>query len=222
MTHDAMTLKSAGPEKVKAALTKAGQSYDDPDFLESAKKFRQLVEMGAFYKGATGLSNDEASALFYSGKVAMYTTGSWMAGSIQTDAENPSDFDVVPFPLLGSNAKATDFMGGAVDSIMVSASTKYPDIAGKAAFELTRSISKYAYLDGAGLAVWKKDYDDSSVNPMTKKLADFAANATSFTLWFDTTMEAEDAGEYLTLLQELYVGEITPEEFVSSMKKNLE
>lgn len=35
-------------------------------------------------------------------------------------------------------------------------------------------------------------------------------------------MEAEDAGEYLTLLQELYVGEITPEEFVSSMKKNLE
>ncbi len=222
MTHDAMTLKSAGPEKVKSALTKAGQSYDDPDFLESAKKFKQLVEMGAFYKGATGLTNDEASALFYSGKVAMYTTGSWMAGSIQTDAANPSDFDVVPFPLLGANAKATDFMGGAVDSIMVSASTKNPDLAGKAAFELTRSISKYSYLDGAGLAVWKKDYDDSDVNPLTKKLADFAANATSFTLWFDTTMEAEDAGEYLTLLQEMYVGKITPEGFVSSMKKNLE
>ncbi len=222
MTHDAMTLKSAGPEKVKSALTKAGQSYDDPDFLASAKKFKQLVEMGAFYKGATGLSNDEASALFYSGKVAMYTTGSWMAGSIQTDAENPDDFDVTPFPVLGSNAKATDFMGGAVDSIMVSASTKNPDLAGKAAFELTRSISKYSYLDGAGLAVWKKDYNDSEVNSLTKKLADFAANATSFTLWFDTTMEAEDAGEYLALLQEMYVGNITPEDFVKSMKKNLE
>ncbi|MFZ5989218.1 MAG: extracellular solute-binding protein [Bacillota bacterium] len=222
MTHDALTLKSAGPKKVKEALKKEGQSYDDPDFLESAKKFRQLVEMGAFHKGATGLSNDEASALFYSGKVAMYTTGSWMAGSIQTDPENPADFDVVPFPVVGSNAKATDFMGGAVDTIMVSASTKNPDLAGKAAFELTRSISKYSYLDGAGLAVWKKDYDDSKVNPITKKLADYAANATSFTLWFDTMMEAEDAGEYLTLLQEMYVGNITPEDFVKSMKKNLE
>ncbi len=221
MTHDAMTLKSAGPEKVKSALKKAGQSYDDPDFLASAKKFKQLADMGAFYKGATGLSNDEASALFYNGTVAMYTTGSWMAGSIQKDAKNPEDFDVVPFPVLGSNAKDTDFMGGAVDTIMVNASTKDQDIAGKAAFELTRSISKYSYLDGAGLAVWKKDYDDSKVNPLTRKLAGYASGASSFTLWFDTMMEAEDAGEYLTLLQEMYVGNITPEQFVKSMADQL-
>lgn len=221
MTHDALTLKAAGAKKVKAALTKDDQSYDDQDFLASAKKFRQLVDMGAFYEGATGLSNDEASAMFYNGTVAMFTTGSWMAGSIQKDAENPEDFDVVPFPVVGDNAKATDFMGGAVDTIMVSKSTKNPDIAAKAAFELTRSISKYSYLDGAGLAVWKKDYDDSSVNPTTKKLADYVEKATSFTLWFDTLMESEDAGEYLALLQKLYVGNISPEDFVKSMAENL-
>lgn len=223
MSHDAFTLKSAGPKKVKSVLTKQGGSYNDPDFIESAKKIKQLVDMGAYMKGATGLTNDEASAQFYNGTVPMYITGTWMAGSIQTDAENPEDFDVIPVPVINSaNAKITDFMGGASDTLMVAASTKYPDIAGNAVFELTRSISKYAYLDGAGIAAWEVDYDDSAVNPLTKKAASYAKGASSFTLWFDTLMTAEDAGEYLALLQELYVGNITPEEFAESMANQLE
>lgn len=179
--------------------------------------------MGAFSNSAIGLSNDEASADFYAGKAAMYITGSWMAGSIQTDAENPDDFGVTPIPVLnGTNAKITDFMGGAADTLMASASSKNPDLAAEAVFELTKSISKYAYLDGAGIPAWKIDYDDSSVNPLTKEVAEYASNATSFTLWFDTLMEAEDAGEYLALLQELYVGNLTPKQFVEAMAEQLE
>jgi len=60
------------------------------------------------------------------------------------------------------------------------------------------------------------------VNPLTQKVAEYAKNATSFTLWFDTLMDAEDAGEYLSLLQELYVKNITPEEFAELMAEQLE
>ncbi|MGB8453374.1 MAG: extracellular solute-binding protein [Anaerocolumna sp.] len=223
MAHDALTLKSAGPTKTADAVTKNGVSYKDPDFLASAAKIKELVDMGAFLDGATGLSNDEASADFFNGTVPMYITGSWMGGSILTDAANPADFDVAPIPVINSsNAKITDFMGGAADTIMVNQSTKYPDEAGNAVFELTRSISKYAYLDGSGIAAWKVDYDDSSVNPITKKVAEYASGATSFTLWFDTLMDANDAGEYLALLQELYVGNLSPEEFVKAMSDQLE
>lgn len=223
MTHDALTLKSAGPDKTAKAITKNGASYNDPDFLASAQKIKELVDMGAFIEGATGLSNDEASANFYNGTVPMYITGSWMGGSILTDAENPDDFDVAPIPVINSaNAKITDFMGGAADTIMASNATEYPDVAGNAVFELTRSISKYAYLDGAGVAAWQVDYDDSAVNPITKKVAEYATGATSFTLWFDTLMDANDAGEYLALLQELYIGNLTPEEFVEAMATQLE
>jgi len=35
-------------------------------------------------------------------------------------------------------------------------------------------------------------------------------------------MEAEDAGEYLALLQELYVGNLSPEEFTQAMAEQLE
>jgi raffinose/stachyose/melibiose transport system substrate-binding protein len=223
MLHDGLTLKSAGPDKVYNALKKNGVSYSDPDFLASAQKIQELVNSGAFIDGATGLSNDEASAEFYKGNAAMYFTGSWMGGSIMTDAPNPDDFSVAPIPVINSsNAKITDFMGGGSDSLMVAASTKNPDLAAQLAFEITKGVSKYGYLSGAGVPAWKVDYDDSSVPKLTQQVAAYANGATSFTLWFDTLMESEDAGEYLALLQELYIGSITPEEFQKAMADQLE
>ncbi|TYQ14827.1 UNVERIFIED_CONTAM: raffinose/stachyose/melibiose transport system substrate-binding protein [Acetivibrio alkalicellulosi] len=221
MTHDNLTLKSAGPEKVQSALRAEGQSYNAPEFIESAAKFQKLVEIGAFIEGAAGLTNDEASAEFYAGNTAMFVTGSWMAGSIQTDPENPDDFDAVPYPVVGNNAALTDFMGGPVDSFMVSQSTNHPELAAKLAFELARGISKYGYLAGAGLPVWEVDYDDNDVNPLTRRLASFTESATSFTLWFDTFMEAEQATTYLTLLEQLYFRQITPEQFAQGMDEQL-
>lgn len=223
MLHDGLTLKSAGPQKVTDALKNKGVSYTDPDFLVSAQKIKELGDMGAFIEGATGLTNDEASAQFYAGKAGMYFTGSWMGGSIMTDAANPADFGVAPIPVInGSNAKITDFMGGGSDSLMVAASTENPDLAAAAAFEITKGVSKYGFLSGAGVPAWKVDYDASTVPTLTKQVADYANGATSFTLWFDTLMDSEDAGEYIALLQELYIGNITPEEFQQAMAEQLE
>lgn len=222
MCHDALTLKSVGPVALKNVLTKVSGSYDSADFLNADTKFMELVNMGAFIEGATGLSNDEASALFYSGKVPMYITGSWMGGSIMTDAANPGDFDVAPIPVLNSStAKITDFMGGAADTLMVAESSPNKEAAAAAVFELSKSISMYAYLSGSGIPAWKVDYDESSVNAITAKEAKLAAGATSFTLWFDTLMEADDAGEYLANLQELYVGNMTPADFDKAMADQL-
>jgi len=223
MCHDALTLKSVGPTALKDVLTKAGGSYNSADFLNADTKFMELVDMGAFIEGATGLSNDEASAMFYDGTVPMYITGSWMGGSIMTDAANPTDFDVAPIPVLNSaTAKITDFMGGAADTLMVAESSPNKEAAAQAVFELSKSISMYAYLSGSGIPAWKVDYDDSTVNAITAKEAELAGNATSFTLWFDTLMEADDAGEYLANLQELYVGNMTPQEFDEAMAAQLE
>ncbi|MDD6826957.1 MAG: extracellular solute-binding protein [Oscillospiraceae bacterium] len=223
MLHDGLTLKSVGPEKLQKTLLKQGGSYSDPDFLLSAQKIKELVDINAFIDGAAALSNDEASAEFYNGKAAMYFTGSWMGASIMTDAKNPDDFSVAPIPVVNSaNAKITDFMGGGADSLMVAASTKNADLSAELAFELTKGISKYGYLSGAGIPAWKVNYDDSVVPPLTKKVAEYANNATSFTLWFDTLLSSEDANEYLPLLQKLYLGSLSPEDFQKEMAAQLE
>jgi len=223
MLHDGLTLKSVGPEKLQKTLLKQGGSYSDKDFLVSAEKIKELSDIGAFINGAAGLSNDEASAEFYQGRAAMYFTGSWMGGSIMTDCDDPTDFSVAPIPVVNSaNAKITDFMGGGADSLMVAASTKDADLSAEFAFEVTRGISKYAYLSGAGIPAWKVNYDDSQVPALTKKVAEYANGASSFTLWFDTLLESEDANEYLALLQKLYLGSISPEEFQTEMAAQLE
>ena len=104
MTHDNLVLKSAGPEKVAAALTKSGQTYNDPDFIAASAKLRELIDMGAYSEGSAGLSNDEASAMFYNGDVAC-SLQKLDGSSLQTDPENPEDFDVFPFPAVAAMEK---------------------------------------------------------------------------------------------------------------------
>lgn len=223
MAHDALTLKSAGASAVKSVLTKDGTvSYNSAAFVDASQKWVDLVKMGAYSDSAIGLTNDEACATFYAGQVPMYIMGSWMPGSILTDAPDPENFSAVPVPLINSgNAALTDFMGGPSDSLMVAASTKYPDIAAEAMFEISRGVSHYGYLGGSGLPAWQIDYDDSTVNPITREVAAYVADATSFTLWFDTLLAAEDANVYLDNLQQMYLGDLTPQKFVENMAAQL-
>lgn len=221
MLHDALALKSAGHDAVQDVLTKEGQRYNDADFLIAAEKLQALIEMQAFSEVAAELSNDEIQTTFIEGNAGMYIMGSWTGGVISTDATNPEEFDVVPVPVLGENAGATDFMGGAVDTLMVSATTKNKDLTANAAFEIARNVSKYAFLEGAGIAAWTTQYDTSSVNELSTKIADYTKNATSFTLWFDTLMEPSDAANYLMFLQELYIQNIDAATFVEEMDTQL-
>lgn len=224
MVHDQLTLKTAGPAAVKSALTKDGTlSYDSQDFLIASSHFAELVNMGAFSKDAIMLTNDEATQIFYDGKAPMYITGSWMVSDFYLKSQIPGNFDCVPVPVVnGANAAATDFMGGPSDSLMVSASTKYPEEAATAMFEISKNISKYAYLSGSGIAAWNVDYDAVAVKPLTQKIAGLVQNATSLTLWFDTLMQAEDSGVYLDSLQQLYLSDITPQQFVEAVAAQLE
>lgn len=223
MIHDQLTLKTAGAAAVKSVLTKDGtRSYDSPDFLTASSHFAELVNMGAFSKDAVMLTNDEATQTFYDGKVPMYITGSWMVSDFYLKSDMPDDFDCVPVPVVNNvNAAASDFMGGPSDSLMVSASTKYPEEAATAMFELSKNISKYAYLSGSGVAAWNVDYDAGAVKPLTRKIAGLVHNATSLTLWFDTLMQSENAGVYLDNLQQLYLGNITPQQFTEVMAAQL-
>ncbi|MDR1018119.1 MAG: extracellular solute-binding protein [Lachnospiraceae bacterium] len=224
MLHDGLTLKSAGPTKLQNALLKKdGQSYNDPDMLQSAKDVVELKKAGAFEDGATGLSNDEAVQPFLDGKAAMFFTGSWLGGDVNNKSYNKDDFGVAPIPVVNDkNATLGDFMGGASDTLMVAKSSKNKEVACEAAFEIAKNISKNAYLEGVAIPAWKIDYDDSKVAGMTKEIAGYTTKAHSFTLWFDTLLQAEDANKYLELLEQLYTGGITPEQYVKAMADQLD
>ena len=135
--------------------------------------------------------------------------------------ENVEDFDIAPFPVVNDNAAATDIVGGASESLMVSSDTEYPDQAGYAAFELSKKIATIGYADGAGTSPWLSTPQRDDLTELQKKKEDMVKSATSTVLWWNTVMQGDDATEYLSLLEQLFIGDITPEEYVAGMDAQL-
>ena len=221
MFNDALTLKCVGPEMLDKAFTGSGTGYEDAGFTDAAEKLSELFKMGAFDKNAAALSNDEAVSEFLAGTVPMYVTGAWLDGSIQSGAENPDDFSFMPFPACSDQAVLEDSMGGAQDMLMVNPKTKDADLAANAAFEIAKSLSKYGYQDGAGLAAWKVDYEVEGQSPISERMAECVNEANSLTVWSGTLMSAEDYTDYQSALQEFFVGNIDSKKFVETMNKML-
>ena len=220
MYFDVMALRAAGPEKIVKTLTKEG-SFKDPEFLNAANRFKELIDAGAFSKGAAGISNDEAEVPFYDGKIPMMFKGSWAAGKADAkDSKVAGKIGVVSFPAIpDGKGNAKQFTGGAVDAVMVSANTKNKDEAVKFQMYFAENFAKESYLSGAAMPAWKADDVDKSKLPATLvKVVDLTKDAEGFTIWWDTLLAGKDTETYLNALQELFMGAKTPQQFVDSLQ----
>lgn len=220
MYFDVMALRVAGPEKIVKTLTKQG-SFKDPEFLNAAKRFKELVDAGAFSKGAAGISNDEAEVPFYDGKVPMMFKGSWAAGKADAkDSKVAGKIKVISFPAIPDGVgNAKQFTGGAVDAVMVSANTKNKDEAVKFQMYFSENFAKESYLAGAAMPAWKSEGVDEKKLPATLvEVVKLTKDAEGFTIWWDTLLAGKDTETYLNALQELFLGTKTPEQFVDSLQ----
>jgi len=220
MYFDVMALRAAGPEKIVQTLSKKG-SFKDTEFLNAAKRFKELIDAGAFSKGAAGVSNDEAEVPFYQGKIPMMFKGSWAAGKAGLkESKVLGKIKALSFPEIpAGKGNAKQFTGGAVDAIMVSANTKYKDEAVKFQLYFTENMSRESYLVGASMPVWKvSGIDESKLNPALADVVNLTKDAEGFTIWWDTLLAGKDTETYLNALQELFMGTKTPEQFVDSLQ----
>lgn len=66
--------------------TKPGVSWDSEPVIESLRLVEKLVKGKVFQDGVNGTDWSQSTALFYSGKAAMFFAGSWVPAGIITDA----------------------------------------------------------------------------------------------------------------------------------------
>jgi raffinose/stachyose/melibiose transport system substrate-binding protein len=221
MYHDLLALRAVGSEGVKKATEKE-TGYDDPGFLEAAESLKKLVDMGAFPEGSAGISREESEVSFLQGQTPMYLNGSWTATRVYKDSSQvQGKIGVFPFPVLkDGKSGVTDFTGGPDTAFAVSATTKDPalttEVAQYIAYEL--AIGKYK-IGSSILPYVNVDVDESEINPLLMEIYNFSKEATSYTIWWDNLMEGKDATVYLNKLQELFVGNITPEQYVAELWK---
>ena len=217
MYFDLMYLHQAGFQATNAALGKTGP-FNTPDTIEAARKLQQLIKMGAFGRGAMGISRDESEVPFYEGKVPMYVNGSWTIGNInRPDCIVRDKIKIYPFPALGPNGSTRDLTGGVSEIFAVNSKTKYPDEAAELVKFIAQNFAAELYVTGAGLPTWQVSVDESKIDPLTKNLVELFKNVDTYTLWWDTLLEGEDAQLYLNTLSSLFAEQITPEQFASTM-----
>jgi raffinose/stachyose/melibiose transport system substrate-binding protein len=209
-------LHQAGFTATNAAIRKTGP-FNTPDTIEAARKLQQLVDIGAFESGALGISRDEAEVSFYDGKVPMYINGSWTIGNINRSSV-AGKVKIYPFPVLSPNGSLRDITGGASDVFVVSSKTRYPKEAVDLVMYIAEHLTAGLYQAGAGLPTWQVNVDESKIDPLTMELVELFKNVDTYTLWWDTFLEGEDAQLYLNTLSRLFAKQVTPEQFAAAMQ----
>ena len=179
-----------------------------------------MIVKGYFDPDGLTLGNDQVKANFIAGKYAFYQNGSWNCGEVN-DAEG--NFQVALFPVMDAE-KATygQVIGGPSDSLAVAATSKNPELAAQAAFELGRGICHYGYLAGSGLPAWTPDYDTSDVKPLVADVAKIVAESEGMVLFGDTAMSADPANIYLDYVSKVYGCEIDGAGFVDALTNSLQ
>ena len=195
-------------------------TWNDPAIATAVDAFQDMIIKGYFDPNGLALGNDQVKANFIAGEYAFYQNGSWNCGEVD-DAEG--NFQVALFPVMDAE-KATygQVIGGPSDTLAVSATSKNPELAAQAAFELGKEICHYGYLAGSGLPAWTPDYDTSAVKQLVADVAKIVAEADGMVLFGDTAMSADPANTYLNFVSKVYGVEIDGAGFVDSLTSALQ
>jgi len=214
-------VRTAGAQLSNEALSGAA-TFDAPEFVASAKYLDDLVKAGAFDPGALALTYDEAKIPFLAGQVPMLYQGSWFAGEIQdpTLSQVVDKVVAVNWPAIeGGKGEPSQILGGAIDCLMVSNNAKDKDLAVEFVKYITENMSRESFKLGAGIATWKIDMTGIEVSPLVQNIIDFAAKSTGSVLAWDTFLSGEAAERHKSLVQEIFAGQLTPENFAAEMAK---
>ena len=211
--------KTIGCEALNEIFAGRG-TWNDPAIAKAVDIMQEMVTKGYFDPNGIALGNDQVKANFIAGEYAFYQNGSWNCGEVN---DGEGNFQVALFPVIDAE-KATygQVIGGPSDTLAVAATSKNPELAAQAAFELGKGICHYGYLAGSGLPAWTPDYDTSAVKPLVAAVADIVAKADGMVLFGDTAMSADPANTYLNFVSKVYGCEIDGAGFIDSLTNALQ
>lgn len=195
-------------------------------YKKAAEQMVELVNAGLFPKGATNLNYDQAAALFYEEKAAMFINGQW---EIEASTNKLGDkVDWMFYPSYDAAAyesgKAAWSGGGSLGGFAVSANTKNPELAAKVAAFIAMKYAECKFTTRGNPFV-ATEVDKPIVKqlpPMMEKFVQHFPNITSTTgfAWHMGNAKFKAALEDNT--QRLLTGTYKAEQFVKDMDKAIE
>lgn len=218
-----------GPETFANIAAGKKGAWSDPAVLEAAEMIKQLVDAGGFAKGFTSVSADtgQAEAQLYTGKAAMILQGSWAYGTMATGSPkfvSAGKLGWTGFPAVeGGKGDASNIVGNTANFFSVSAQASAKEKKTAVSY-LKDGVYNDTYIDNLlknGDVPPVKDLDaklKASANAdWTTYVYNLTRDAKNFQLSWDQALSPALGNELLTRLDQLFLGEISPQKFGAAM-----
>ncbi|GAU79388.1 ABC transporter substrate-binding protein [Fusibacter sp. 3D3] len=213
------------PQGIKKLDSGEGKATEEA-FVKAAERLHHLVEIGLLADGATNMNYDQAAALFYEGKAAMFINGQWEIAASTEKLGDTVDWMFYPTFSENQDAKMAFAGGGSAGGYAVSPYSEHQDLAAEVAAFLSEKYceAKHLYRANPLLAV-KIDPSLEPVNPyppMMERLSEVLPDITSTTAfaWGLSNPQfkvlIEDQSQFLL------TPDYSAEEFITEMNKSLE
>jgi ABC-type glycerol-3-phosphate transport system substrate-binding protein len=223
-----------GPEPFNRAVAGEPDAWSDPAFLSAAQMIRQLVDAGAFGDNFASASyvNGQTDALVSTNRAAMQLQGTWdydIMKAAAPDFVEAGNYGFTAFPTVpGGTGDARNLQGNPANFYSISNNTTPEQLAAALAY-LHDEVSSDQYVEdfiGIGYVPPVEGVEENlatgSSNPeLATFIYEAAQAAPSFTLSWDQALAPDAAQALLNNLNDLFNGDVTPEDFVEAMNETL-
>lgn len=227
-----LTDRIGGPEVFQAVLDGEPDAWSDPAVTEALTKIQELVEAGGFGDAFASVAADQSAdaALVHTGRAAMLLQGSWVYATFHTD--NPefatSALGFTTFPTIeDGTGDPANIVGNPANfwSISASASEEAQQTALDYVNQFVYDDDQLTAMLDAGSVPPVEGLEDRIAQSDDAEYLGFAyglvQDAPHFQLSWDQALPADQAQELLTNLSQIFLGEITPQQFVDAMNATL-
>ena len=192
-------------------------------FVKAATYMQDFLGDGTLTEDSMILLPPEANTKFAGGGIPITYNGTWSIGVFESDSSSVQGQIVAkPLPLInGELDNPEEYVGASLSGYMVSADTKYPDVAVEAVKFITEQAAKNLYQSGAGLPAWNVEVDESQLNQLIIDVNNMYGTTTKGVANWDTLLPADYVEDYKNTTTMLALGDLTPEEYAQEMESLL-
>lgn len=217
--------RQAGPDYVRAVAT-GDATFSDPAGQAAAQWLYDLGRAGCFQDGFSSTGYADAQALFTSGKAAVYNIGTWELANLATDALDEGVRDAVDFFTLpttdGAVTDGNEFVTTSGIGMAVNATTYDPLVRDFLAFALERYPEVYAASGALSPTTTVATTVPDDATPLYTEAVEQAESVGSeIAVPWDTQLDPATNTRLQQELTLLVQGDITPEEFTTTMDASL-
>jgi raffinose/stachyose/melibiose transport system substrate-binding protein len=198
-------------------------AYTAPGWAKGLQMLQDLSRAGYFNPSPNGLSRNDSRTLFFSGKAAMFYTGTWDFAQLSEGGQAPGEFwdqwDFFNFPSVPGGAGEQDALEGAPDGYVVSAKSGMADTSvaflkylssPEVAREFVSRCKELVQVRGA--------VTEQNSSWYLRKYAGLVEKAPVISPWPDTMMERSAADEYMNGIQAMFAGEKSPAQVMDAVR----